>query len=97
MAELLWHCLSQDSPARCHLDGGDATAVEQYLSSPVFAAKHTGVHGKCGNDMFKKFVLVDGIGLFVGEVHVVTAGEPDAKHNFRHVLKLVPQHGTLAR
>ena len=95
MAELLWHYLSQDSPARCHLDGGDATAVEQYLPSPVLAAKHTGVHGKCGHDMFKEFILVDGIGLFVGEVHVVTAGEPDAQHNLRHALKLDASHAAI--
>src|SRR4029450_12774259 len=84
----LRQCRSQDSPTRCHLNGGDATAVEQYLPSPGLAGKHAGVHGKCGNDTFKEFVLVDRIGLFVGEVHVVTAGEPDAQHNLRHALKL---------
>jgi hypothetical protein len=74
-------------PARRHLNGSDAPAVEHYESVTVLGAKHTGILGKGGDDVLNELVVVDGVGLLVREVHTIAANEPDAQHYRRHGLE----------
>jgi hypothetical protein len=48
------------------------------------AAKHTGILGKRGDDVLDDVGCVDGVGLVVGDVHVIAAGQPHAQHNGGH-------------
>jgi len=78
------HRRSQDRAARRHLNGGNPPAVQHHEPVTMPAAKHTGILGKRRNDLLDDLVYVDGVGLFVRDVHVIAASQPDAQHNLCH-------------
>jgi len=75
---------SQDRTARRHLDGGNATPVQDDEPVTVSGLKDTGVLRKRGDDVPDDLVDVLRVGFLVGDVHVFASGEPDAQHDLRH-------------
>jgi hypothetical protein len=43
------------------------------------AAKHASILGKRGDDVLNDLSRVGGVGLFVGDVHVVAAGQDEGR------------------
>ena len=75
---------SQDRAAWRHLNGGNTPAVQHHEPVTMSAAKHTRIVGKRGDDLLDDVSSVDGVGLVVGDVHVIAAGQPHAQHNRGH-------------
>lgn len=49
------------------------------------AAEHPGIVGERRDDVLDDLVLAGGAAVFVGDIQLVTAGEPDAQHDACHV------------
>ncbi len=76
---------SQDRAARCDFHGGNAPCVEHQKPIAVPAAQHAGIFRKRGDDVVDNLVFAARTGLLVRQIQVVTADEPNTKHDGCHV------------
>jgi hypothetical protein len=52
------------------------------------APKHAGITCQCCDSVLDDLVVIGHVSLFVGDIDVVTAREPNPQHNARHVRTL---------
>jgi hypothetical protein len=75
---------SQDRAARCDFHGGNPPCVEHQKPIAVPAAQHAAIFRKRGDAVVDDLVLATRAGLLVRQIQVVTADEPNTKHDACH-------------
>ena len=75
----------QDCAAGRDLHSGDTPRIQHYESFAVSTPQHPGGLGQRGDDMVDSLSFATRIAILVGDINVVTADEPDTKHDRFHV------------
>ena len=75
----------QDCAAGRDLHSGDTPRIQHDESFAVSTPQHPGGLGQRGDDMVDRLSFATRIPILVGDIHAVTADEPDTKHNRFHV------------
>jgi hypothetical protein len=76
----------EDCTAGRDLHGCDTPRVQHHESFAVSTPQHPGGLGQRGDDTVDRLSFATRIAILVGDVNVVTADEPDTKHDRFHVL-----------
>ena len=75
----------QDCAAGRDLHGCDTPRIQHHESLAVSTAQNPGGLGQRGDDMVDGLSFATRIAILVGDINVVTADEPDTKHDRFHV------------
>lgn len=75
---------SHDCSSRGDLDARHASGVQGDPPVAVAAAQDTGVLTEHLDDLVDHLLLIDLIGILIGQVRVIAADEPDPQHDSCH-------------
>lgn len=81
---------SENRSARCYLDACCAARVERNQPVAVGAAEDPGFLPQYPDDLLDHLILIDLVGILVGQVRVLASEEPTTEHDNCHAETAAP-------